>query len=976
MSRVAQKFTRLKTSIGGNREKTGYEDTFGMPREEQAGITRPNRANTRIIGELEFALHMSEEADHVHDAVLEQALDFLLECIDRQGALTNADCERAEEIMQPLEEEARSYQLILAAHAHIDMNWMWSFNETVAIVLATFRSILNVMDQYPEFCFSQSQGAVYRIVEEYDPELMEEIRERIRQGRWEVTAAAWVETDKNMPSGESLLRHIQYTKEYMERVWGVKELEVDFSPDTFGHSAFVPEIDRFGGVKYYYHCRGNGRKDVLLYRYKAPSGKEVLAYREPNWYNGAITPHMGAGLPQICARCGGLRTGLVVYGVGDHGGGPTRRDVERALEMMTWKIYPRIRFGTLREYFKEAESVWDKLPVVESELNYFAPGCYTTQSRIKRGNRRLEVSLTDAEALSVMAGKMTGFPFAKEKMEKAWRDVLFTHFHDILTGSCVQDSREHAMGLFQTSAATANTQLQNAMRSVGMKIDTSSILVDIDAYNSQSEGAGAGYGIENFCGVPSTERGSGRTRIFHIFNTLSWERTETVTLTVWDWTGDLRRLTMTDYRGGEIPFQLLDQTLQQYWDHKYVRVLAEVKVPAMGYTTVVLSQKEPQTYHTYLQEREHVSRFFDDEVLENDRIRVRIDASGGRIVSLWDKRARKELIGEKEGAGFTFIETEKATSSAWNIGRHIKDIPVSRCLHMEKVAEGTLRKSVKAVYQIEKSRIEVIYSLDQHQSAVKMEVTADWHEVGGESIPVLDYRIPLSYPAERFLYDVPAGSLEREALTNDVPALQYGMALQGECGGKENTQAAARAEEGGAGSQKQDGAARSAILISDSKYGYRGTRGRLALTLINSSTSPDPYPERGIHHITLWLGVCEEDAKKAQEMATACNHAMFYQPSNSHGGVLPMEKSLLKVSCAHAAVSAVLPGKDGSILARVFETAGEKETVRLCFETEVASARQVNLMGEEVDAPVRTQGQDVIFDVEPFSLAQVEVRLA
>lgn len=190
MAGIAEKFTRLKTSIGGNRERFGYEDTFGMPREEQAHITRHNRANTRIISELEFALHLSEAENGGYDAVLERALDFLLERMEAQGVLTNQDCESAEELLAPMEEAAKSYKLILASHAHIDMNWMWSFNETAAIVLATFRSVLNVMDQYPEFCFSQSQGAVYKIVEEYDPELMEEIKKRIAEGRWEVTATA------------------------------------------------------------------------------------------------------------------------------------------------------------------------------------------------------------------------------------------------------------------------------------------------------------------------------------------------------------------------------------------------------------------------------------------------------------------------------------------------------------------------------------------------------------------------------------------------------------------------------------------------------------------------------------------------------------------------------------------------------------------------------------------------------------------
>lgn len=948
MAKIADKFVKLKTSIGGNREKTGFEYTFGTPMEEQAHITRPNRANHRIISELEFVLRLSEEQQGCFDSVLEPALDFLLEKAEVQGVLTNQDCRDAEKMLAPLEEEAKSYKLILAAHAHIDMNWMWSFNETVAATLATFRSMLNIMDQYPEFKYSQSQGAVYKIVEEYDPDMMEEIRKRIAQGRWEVTAAAWVETDKNMPGGESLLRHIQYTREYMEKVWGVDRLEVDFSPDTFGHSANVPEINRFGEVKYYYHCRGNGGKEIL-YRYKAPSGKEVLAYKEPNWYNGAITPHIASGFPEISRRCMGLRTGLVVYGVGDHGGGPTRRDVERALEMMEWPVYPRIAFGTFHEFFQEAESVWDRLPVVEHELNYFAPGCYTTQSRIKRGNRRLEAALQDAEAMSALAGRFTGFRFAKERMEKAWRDVLFTHFHDILTGSCVQDSREHAMGLFQTSMATANTQIQNAMASISRNIDTSSIKVDIDAYYSQSEGAGAGYGIENFVGVPSTERGSGRTRIFHVFNSLTWERSQVVELTVWDWTGDLRRVHVTDSQGKEIAFQMVDGRMQQYWDHKYMRVLVDVTVPALGYTTVVLSEKEAESYPAYLLDNERVSGTFDDMVLENEQVAVKIASGTGRIVSMVHKASGTEMVGQEAGAGFTYIETETRTSSAWNIGRYIRELPVDRCLTLERQMGGPLRRSVKASWKIGDSKIEATYSLDKYQNAVRIDVRADWHGIGGDMVPVLDYRIPLAYEPVDYQYDIPAGVIRRGSVHNDVPALQYGLARRGENPG--------------------------AILISDSKYGYRGEDRKLALTLINSSTNPDPYPERGIHQIVLWFGACSEDARQAEQMAISCNHACFYQPSNSHHGTLPMEGSLLRASAEHAVVSAVLPGQDGRILVRVYETRGEKETVSLAFCAPVAEAKCVNLFGREQEAEVAVAGNRVMFRVEPYALAEVEVSL-
>lgn len=130
------------------------------------------------------------------------------------------------------------------------------------------------------YCFSQSQASVYKIVEEYKSDTMAQIRECIREGCWEVTASQWVETDKNMLFTESLLRHIEYTRNYLSEVWGVDadSLQIDFLPDTFGHSAFIPEIDHFGGVKYMYHCRALDG-DQSLYRWRAPSGRELLVFR-------------------------------------------------------------------------------------------------------------------------------------------------------------------------------------------------------------------------------------------------------------------------------------------------------------------------------------------------------------------------------------------------------------------------------------------------------------------------------------------------------------------------------------------------------------------------------------------------------------------------------------------------------------------------------------------------------------------------
>lgn len=945
-----QKFINLKTAIGGNREKQGFEHTFGMPKEEELHITRMSKWNHRLVSELEFALHLCEAQEGLFEEELNSVLDYLLECQKTQGVLTDQVCEQAETMLPKLQKAAKEYDVILAAHAHIDMNWMWSFTETVSIVLNTFRSILNIMNEYPDFCFSQSQASVYKIVEEYDPELMEEIKARIAEGRWEVTATAWVETDKNMPTGESLLRHIKCTREYLEETWGVKNFELDFSPDTFGHSRNIPEINQFGTVNYMYHCRGNARKDVL-YRFRAPSKKEVIAYCEPNWYNAAITPQIGAGLLEIVKKSSGLKTALMVYGVGDHGGGPTRRDVERALEMMEWKIYPNLRFGTMLEYFKVAETIRENLPVVEEELNYFAPGCYTTQSRIKRGNRRCEAALLDAESLTALANIKAGMPLATEKVNKAWQDVLFTHFHDILTGSCVQDTREHAMGLFQTSMATANTQLQIAMKKIAENIDTSFIPVEIDGYNSQSEGAGVGYGIDNFVGVPSTERGSGKTRILHIFNTQAVERTEQITVTVWDWVGDLRRLQMIDYKGNEIPFQLLDSKLQTYWDHKYIRILLSVTVPAMGYTTVVVKEKEAVEYKAYLHEDERVSSVYDDYVLENDQLKVVISSKTGRIQSYYDKENGEELLAKGSTGGLLYQETECMTSNAWNIGRVIKEVEVDQCIQLQKTENGPLRSSVEAEYRFEHSKATVTYRLEQGKPYVEVSMKIDWNEAGGTTNPVLTYQIPLHYNTTKFQYDVPCGVISREARNNDVPALQYAVAC--------------------------NPSGSSLTLMSDSKYGYRGEEKAISLTLINNSTYPDPYPERGIQEGKVWIGLANGSVKDVQQMATNCNHGFLYQSGNRRKGSLPMEGNFFTTTSNSTVISSVSAEEGNTIVIRGYELEGNVDPIQIKFDKAytVETVNATNLMGEIIKEKISIHENEIQLTIKPYSLFELKCEI-
>ena len=651
MANFPARLEALKRQVGGNREKMDFEWTFGATREERMHVTPPGRPIIRILSELNFAIQLSAENGGKFDAEIERALTHLEGAMARDGVLTRSACLGAEQALLPISPAAKEYEVIFASHAHIDMNWMWGWQETVAATIATFRTVLDMMREYPEFTFSQSQTSVYKIIDDYAPEMKEEMLQRIAEGRWEVTAAAWVETDKNMPDTESLIRHIEYTRNYLEEHWGIsrEKLNLDFSPDTFGHSRFVPEINTFGGVKYYYHCRGL-QDDLTLYRYKCPSGAEILMYKEPYWYNSGVTPDCGTGIFGLSKRCAGLKTGLIVYGVGDHGGGPSRRDIERVLEMQGWPVFPTMKFGTVREYFAKAEAVREKLPVVDHELNAIFAGCYTTQSRIKRGNRKTEQALLDAEKLAAFRTMADGTPAPTGRLEKAWQGVLFTHFHDILTGSCVQESREHAMGLFADSLAHAQQTQSASATALSRMTDTSAFLSDEDIRFTQAEGAGVGFGISNHSGVPNPERSAGKTRIYTVFNNAPVAKRECVELTVWDYTGDLRRLEAVDSQMNPLPLELLDREMQTYWDHRYVRVLVKVEVAAMGYATIALREKPVTDYPTFYLSAERTESPKGDITLENEFLRAKIDGRSGMLLSLVDKTTGKEQLSAPGGA--------------------------------------------------------------------------------------------------------------------------------------------------------------------------------------------------------------------------------------------------------------------------------------------------------------------------------------
>ncbi len=905
----------------------------------------------RALHQIEYAHEVSKAANGLFDDHIEQAITFLVQANSQEGAITKTAAQQVEVLLAPISPAAKRYNVICAAHAHIDMNWMWRWDETVAITLDTFRTMLDLMQEYPDFTFSQSQASVYQIVEQYDPDMLAEIRQRVNEGRWEVTAATWVEADKNMPNGESAARHLLYTRRYLKQLLDLKDenFQFDFEPDTFGHHGNIPEILADGGVKYYYHCRGD--KGHNLHRWYAPSGRSIVVYREPSWYLGYIDPSLALYAPDFCQKYG-LDTILKVYGVGDHGGGPTRRDVERLQDMATWPVFPTIRFGTFGEYFNKVAQVADQLPMVEGELNFIFTGCYTSQSRIKRANRLAEASLNTAETFSALAA-LQGMSYPTEKYALAWKNTLFNQFHDIIPGSGVIDTREYALGLFQNTMAIASSQKRRAFNALTRDTDLSQADPSTTDPQAISEGAGVGFGVEDFR-LSQVSRGAGKRRLFHMFNPAPRPRQEVVELVVWDWQGDLQRLIVEDENGDKLTHQIIDKGWNNYWGHKYLRVLVQVRAPACGYGSVVLSEADSmldsKTYPLDMRTEDPPAI-----QLENEYLKATFDTQSCSLVSLVDKASGVELVDPQQPAVFRRIQEDVQEMTSWVVGRYKTIQPLTEDVRLLKQeTAGSLRGSFTYEVFSDASKLTVTVSLGVGSRRLEFAAVCDWHEMGrkGEGVPQLNFCLPLAQPVQAYRYDIPFGVVQRPALTLDVPGNSWGAAIL-------------------------EPAAPTLQVISEGSYGFRGDQNSLALTLIRSSFDPDPHPEVGIHKIRFALAVLPEPTGQ-DLIASAADYCRPLEVVSAagggatHWGFLTQESG----SATLAAIKAPEDGEADTLILRVYESEGQPAQVTLRFALPPVQATWVDVHEQNNDdpAPLQIEGDRLTFTLPSYRFGTLRIK--
>ncbi|MBE6739242.1 MAG: alpha-mannosidase [Ruminococcaceae bacterium] len=912
----------------------------------------------RILGEIAYASAVSAANEHSYDALVEGAVDSLIESANADGGvITQSVAQATEQMLMPIASLAKSYKVHCISHAHIDMNWMWGFQETAAVTIDTFRTVLDLMKEYPELTFGQSQASTYQILEEYAPEMLEEIKERIREGRWEVTATTWVETDKNMPNGESLARHILYSKRYLSKLLCIpaESLNLDFEPDTFGHNISVPEICAKGGIKYYYHCRGK-KTEEFIYRWRSRSGLELLVWREPEWYNYDIKPEMFRKVPQLCAKYS-IKSFLSVYGVGDHGGGPTRRDVQRLMDISTWPIMPTVVFSTYGAFFEEIEKYRENFPIMEGESNYIFTGCYTSQSRIKMANRIAEDRMYESEMISAAANVMAGGKSCSESYGKAWEKILFNHFHDILPGTGVVDTREHALGQFQLAMATVQTNANRSMREIAAAIDTSSIKVE-EIDETVSEGAAVGFGTDEISRykMPSCERGCGKKRIFHLFNSNMYDFDGVTDITVWDWNYSASHAVFTD-ANGEVTVNKCVADNKTYWSHQYKTFAVRVKVPAMGYATYVLDLKDAAEYKASTFQPGHVYyEYYDDSniVMENDKICAVFDHKTMQLLSLVDKKTGENMI-NAPSATFRLIQENLVHGmSAWRVGdaMRIENINETRNVVVNEVNLGSVRKVIKyAVSFGQRSKLNVSVILNDSSSVLDFDINVNFQESPDyEKVPQLNFIVPVGYAVSNYRYDVPFGTIDREEIKQDVPANSFAVAIRNE---KEKP---------------------AVMLVSDSKYGYRGADNAVAVSLIRATNYPDTFPEHGKHNIRLGVGVLENsDNTTLYRMATEFIHPIASCSARAGEGSLPLNGQLMKVE-GKVQITAVKTAEDiDGLIVRLSDVNGLNGRFKLTFLKDVKSASETDL-NENIIDEVSFNDNEVTTDIKPWEIKTILIR--
>lgn len=827
----------------------------------------------------------------------------------RNWKAINDSISSVDEILKPFEPYAKEFKVHLIAHSHIDMNWLWDMEDTIDICQRDFKTICDILDENPDLYFSQSQAAVYEIVKKHNPDLLKRAKENIQKGKWDVTAATWVEHDLNTSGGETFARQVLLASKFVEDELGTKPSQICWEPDTFGHPATLPNILAKSGVKYYYHFRcGQG---YPIYWWEGTDGSRVLGFCFGP-YNNALRPTNIMPVSMELLNKYGMKTAMFVFGVGDHGGGPTRNDVRIKRYLDKKPVMPDMFFSSTKAYYEAALSEKSDYPVVKGEQNFIFEGCYTTKTKIKKLLRDGEARLMDAEALMAYEAAC-GHNVSEDnnKVMEAWKHVCFNGFHDISCGCNISAADKYNYYIGEDAISTANTISAKYMK-------------DIASRHASKEG-----------------------RTLVVFNQLGFVRDDLVTVELPDGVGDG---ILVDENGSFIPVQLENGKL----------IFIAKSLPALGSKIYRLVKNDCCCISGKV--KANMAYGTNDGstcTMESDRYRLDVSSRTGTIVTLYDKIAKRDVLKKLKGepeVAYAF-KAERSSNllqvfyeephimSSWVIGNKFELRNLIQTPKIELADCGPVKATLKISRKFNNSSIDQYITVYNDFERIDFSIDIDWQEKGyyKESIPFLRVGFTTTLESPEYTYESPMGWLSRKAQGIELPSLRFVNLHEGDYG---------------------------VSLYNDCKHGFLVEGDSVYMSLIRGSYSPDAMPDLGLTSARYAL----RPYGGGKDMpGVVCGAAAFNQPPLVTWASGPEDAEykvggILNVSEHNVVVSSMKPSSNGNgIVVRLVENEGRRTRANVGLKGIFSRIFETDIK-EEVIRILSTNTNEVYIDLNAFEI--------
>ncbi len=823
--------------------------------------------------------------------------------------MANAPAGRQPTGLPPVRPAATAARVVhMVGNSHIDPVWLWPWQEGYQEARATFWSAIHRLDEYDDFIFTCDQVVLLSWVEESDPELFARIRERVAEGRWVNVGGWWVEPDCNMPMGESLARQGLLGQRYLISRFG-RPATVGMNADPFGHTASLPTILRLQGMDSYLFLRPGPHESDFhdsLFWWRAPDGSRVLAYRIPHEYcsspgsvDGQIDKALGALDPA-------LEDVMVFYGVGNHGGGPTIANIESIHRYDRMGSFGRLVMSSPREYvdgvLARGEEALDRVPERRDDLQHHAPGCYSAHSGIKAWQRRAQFALLTAERWAAVAAIHDGLAYPRQELERAWQQVLFNQFHDVLPGSAIEVAYDDARDQLGEAVAIAKRVTVLAHNTIARQVD-----------------------------VPFEEG----TQPVVVFNQHPWPVSSDVTLHYGSTPGPVHVVDA----GGRVVLSQPTQSRATTNQTARGALVFRADVPPLGYRLYRVRQgAEPRLPGRGGGEPGRVRAT--TSLLENDLVRIEVDPRTGWLASYLDKGSGRDVVRGTDGSTHTQVCADptdtwghRVVSYAWPG----EEMAVTRVVVREA---GPLRARLRIEREWGASSLAEDLSLDVDSPVLRVDVTLDWRE----QAHLLKLRVPTALADPRATYEIPYAELARPVDGAEEPGqgwVDVTGTLDGEPAGLTLVTTNKHGYDVSPGPQPSIGV----TAVRSPVYAWHDPR-------LLDGDDVYSYQDQGIQHFSYELVPHAGDHHAAQphRRAVLLGSPVRAMLESFHTGPLPPETSFASDGGGAVLVTALKGSEDpaaapgtADLVVRAVETRGEAAEARL----------ELPLVGRVIEASFR-----------------------